>query len=489
MTHTKLDTLLKAIQPVSVSGTCPQPIQGLALDSRQVGEGFIFVATHGTQHDGLTFVDEAIRRGACVIVSDREAARGSRVCHVRVADTREAASRLAAAFHGYPSRSLLMAGVTGTNGKTTTTYLIRDILDAAGRKPGMLGTVEYRMGERTIPAQRTTPDAAELQMRLAQMVHAGCQSAVMEVSSHALDQKRALTVGFDVAIFTNLTRDHLDYHGTMESYFEAKRRLFTETAEAKPNSTAVVNVDDDWGRRLLQSSILQSRTIKVGIETSADVMASQIQPGPDGTAFRVQTPWGPAAIKTALIGRYNVYNSLYALAAMGACGIPLETISQALAAATGAPGRLERVESGRGFHVFVDYAHSDAALETVLQTLRPLALRRLIVVFGCGGNRDRSKRPAMGAIAARLADLTFITSDNPRKEDPDTIIDEICAGIPAGSNVHTIADRPTAVQTAIQAAGDGDIVLIAGKGHERVQELENTIIPMDDRVLIKKALH
>lgn len=488
MTPIKFDTLIKAIQPLSVTGTCTHPIQGLALDSRNVGDGFLFIATHGTHQDGWSYVEEAIRRGATVIVSDHDAARGSRVCHVKVADTRDAAARLAAAFHGHPSRSLLTIGVTGTNGKTTTAYLIRDILEAAGRNPGMLGTVEYCIGDRTIPAQRTTPDAIHLQAMLAQMGHSGCHSAIMEVSSHALDQKRAFTVGFDAAIFTNLTRDHLDYHGTLEKYFEAKLRLFTETAEPKTNAAAIVNVDDEWGRRLLGHKIIQSRTITIGLDQPADVMATQIQPGPEGTAFRVQTPWGSLALQTTLIGRFNVYNCLSALAAMGACGIPLSTIAHSLSSSTGAPGRLEKVETGRGFHVLIDYAHSDAALDNVLQTLRPLAQGRVIVVFGCGGNRDRTKRPIMGAIATQLADMTFITSDNPRKEDPEAIIREICAGIPPGARFQTIADRPAAIQAAIQYARPSDIVLIAGKGHERAQELANTIIPMDDRTLVRKAL-
>jgi UDP-N-acetylmuramoyl-L-alanyl-D-glutamate--2,6-diaminopimelate ligase len=378
--------------------------------------------------------------------------------------------------------------VTGTNGKTTTAYLIRDILEACGRKPGMLGTVEYSVAGRSIPAKRTTPDAVQLQDLLAQMVHAGCKSAVMEVSSHALDQKRPFTVGFDAAIFTNLSRDHLDYHVSMEKYFEAKRRLFTETGEPKDNSVAVINIDDEWGRRILETPVAQPRIIRFGIEQRADVMASHIKPGPEGTSFFVESPWGSVTLQTSLIGRFNVYNSLGALASMGACGIPLETIASSLASSTGAPGRLERVATDRGFHVFVDYAHSDAALDNVLQTLRPLTRKRLIVVFGCGGNRDRSKRPIMGEVATRLSDMTFITSDNPRKEDPDSIIQEICAGIRTGAHYETLSDRPSAVQAAINFAADGDIVLIAGKGHERVQELTNTIISMDDRDLVRRAL-
>lgn len=488
MSPLKLDALLKTITVTSLHGHATIPINGIALDSRQVAEGFLFIATHGSQQDGTSYVDDAIRRGATAILSSREAVRGLRVPQVQVPDTREAAARLAAAFHHHPARTLRTVGITGTNGKTTTSYLVRDVLDAAGLNPGLLGTVQYKIGERGVPASRTTPDAVQIQSWLAQMRQAGCRSAALEVSSHALDQKRTFSIGFDVAVFTNMTRDHLDYHGDMERYFEAKRRLFSESAENKPDAAAVINVDDAWGRRLADMPLIQSRLLCVGIDTAADVSAHEVQQGPDGARFILRSPWGSEPVHTALIGRHNVYNLLCAAAATGALGLPLRTIVQTLSSSTGAPGRLERVETGRGFHAFVDYAHSDAALENVLQALRPLARNKLIVVFGCGGNRDTGKRPAMGRIATHLADITIVTSDNPRREDPEAIIRDIQAGIDPAAAYRCITDRPTAVAEAVKLARDGDIVLVAGKGHEQYQELANTTVSMDDRELIRKAL-
>lgn len=481
----KLRTILKSLADPLVSGTDEVEIDGVACDSRQIRPGYLFAAVSGNQQDGWKYVDEAINRGAVAVVSEHAENLRRNITQVQVRDSRLAAATVASTFYGNPSARLHVTGITGTNGKTTTSYMIRDIMRADGRNPGLIGTIEYAIGARSIPATRTTPDAMHLQSLLAQMAGAGCQSAVMEVSSHSLAQKRVHGVEFDVAVFTNLTRDHLDYHGTMEGYFEAKLELFKRLDGQSKQGVAVINVDDPWGNRLAGMDWLRAHVLTCGFGREAMVRAGNVEMSAGGSEFSVWTTWGEVRIRTPLPGRHNVYNAVQAVAACGAAGVELDLMADALRRLSQVPGRLERVG---GRNVFVDYAHTDDALENALRTLREITGRRLIVVFGCGGNRDRTKRPAMGAVAAKLADFTILTSDNPRKETPISIIEDILKGYGRKDNVEVIEDRSEAIRKALSMARKDDTVLVAGKGHETYQELANTTIPFDDRKVVEKWL-
>jgi UDP-N-acetylmuramoyl-L-alanyl-D-glutamate--2,6-diaminopimelate ligase len=484
----KLDALLSDIRAISATGPRDSDVRGVVCDSRQVAQGFLFVAIPGQDKNGGDFIHDAIDRGAVAIVADRNARIGSQdICLIRVADARLALAQISCTFHGNPSAKMKMIGLTGTNGKTTTSYMIRNILRNHGDRPGLIGTIEYEMGERVIPARRTTPEAPVLQSMLAQMANSGCGSVVMEVSSHSLDQKRVFGIDYDVAVFTNLTRDHLDYHETMEKYFEAKSLLFQSLGKGSKHATAVLNTDDQWGRKLSQMS-LQADILTYGLASDAAVRAENIELTSAGTSFKAVTPWGTSAVKTRLLGRFNVYNSLAAIAACASSGIQLDAIARALAEMVSVSGRLEEIKTDKGFHVFVDYAHTDDALENVLQTLREMPRRRIILVFGCGGNRDKTKRPLMGKVAAQLADFSFITSDNPRKEVPASIIAEIRAGFGDAANFDCVEDRAEAIRKALAMAQKDDIVLVAGKGHESFQEFANTTIAFDDRQVVKRYL-
>lgn len=484
----KLEKIAQALRPLSVSGPVDIEIRGMAYDSRQVRQGFLFVALRGEHHDGASFVDDAVSRGALAIVSQRADVYRKETTCIRVADARQAVAEAASLFYGHPSARLQVVGITGTNGKTTAAYLVHEVLAAAKRSPGLIGTVEYRVGNRVIPAGRTTPQAVDLQALLDQMVQAESQSVVMEVSSHSLDQKRVWGIDFDVAVFTNLTHDHLDYHKNMDQYFEAKKLLFTWLGGGGKKACAVINVDDPWGRRLVQAPGTRARVITYGTTGDAGVRAADIQLTGRGSTFRVVTPWGAAAVCLGLLGRYNVSNALAAIAACGALGIDLNLAAQTVGVVRSIPGRLEEIPAGNGVRVFVDYAHTDDALANVLRTLREITGRRLIVVFGCGGNRDSAKRPTMGAVAAELADFSILTSDNPRKESPGSIITQIRQGFEGRSNFEVIEEREAAIRKALSVAGPGDVVLVAGKGHETFQEFANTVIPFDDREVVRRIL-
>jgi len=485
----KLDNLIRLIEARVVGSGADVEATGVTCDSRHVRPGYVFVAVHGSAGDGWNYADDAVQRGAVCVVSEHPSRQRRGALHVQVPDARAALAALAAAIHGWPASGLTVVGVTGTNGKTTTAYLLQSVFESTGKPCGLIGTVEYRIGERIIPASRTTPDAASLQGMLAQMRTAGCQAAVMEVSSHALDQRRVDSVAFDAAVFTNLTQDHLDYHGTMEAYFAAKQQLFLELGQSgKTGARAVINCDDSWGRRLWELPALRDRRIGFGLKAGADVVAESVRLSAEGSSFLAVTPWGRVSLRLRLKGRFNVYNALGALAAAGAMGIPLAAAAEAVENVTAVPGRLEPFTSARGFTVFVDYAHTDDALRNVLTTLRELDPRRLIAVFGCGGNRDRGKRPLMGRVASELADFTVLTSDNPRREAPDAILGEIAAGFADRGRCVLIEDRAQAIRHALAMAGEGDIVLVAGKGHERFQELANTTVPFDDRVVVRRLL-
>jgi UDP-N-acetylmuramoyl-L-alanyl-D-glutamate--2,6-diaminopimelate ligase len=484
----KLSELLKHVTHGEVRGPVDRIVAGIAYDSRRVKPETLFVAIPGGRHDGLEFAEEALRRGAGVVVSPHARLAVRDATHVQVADARRALAEAADAFYRHPSGRLMIAGVTGTNGKTTTTFLLRDMLAAAGRAPGLVGTVCYEVGGRVIPADRTTPEASDLQAMFDQMLQAGCSSVVMEVSSHALAQERVHGIDFDVAIFTNLTRDHLDYHKTMEQYFEAKRRLFMGLGQGAKQAVAVINHDDPWGRRLAEAAELKARVITFGLEPGADVGVESLALDGHGGRFRIKSPWGAAELRTPLLGRYNVSNALGAYVAGRALGLEEGVVQAALARRASVPGRLEEVPTGRGWRVLVDYAHTDDALSNVLRTVRPLVRGRLIVVFGCGGDRDPSKRPLMGRVAGTLADRVILTSDNPRREEPRAIIEQILAGIQDRGRCEVVEDRAQAIAAALDEARDGDLVLIAGKGHENTQEFASTIIPFDDRQVARQLL-
>jgi UDP-N-acetylmuramoyl-L-alanyl-D-glutamate--2,6-diaminopimelate ligase len=483
----ELDRLIDAVDAVKVTGRRDKDIASVVFDSRQVRASALFAALPGVNADGRTFVEDAVGRGAVAILSEAEHAPHANVCYVQVRNVRRALAAMACAFYGHPSRKLKTVGITGTNGKTTSAYFTRDVLAAGDLKPGLIGTVQYEIGRRVIPADRTTPESVTLQGILAQMADAGCRSAVMEVSSHALVQDRVHGIDFHVAVFTNLTRDHLDYHGTVDAYFEAKARLFRELAPG-PGRYAVLNTDDARGREVAQMPEVRDRRITFGLTPGVDVCAEGVRLEPGGSAYRARTPWGEAEIRLRLPGRYNVMNSLAALAAGGALGVDLHKAAAAVGALACVPGRLEEVPTNRGFQVFVDYAHTDDALANVLQAVRELVRHRLILVFGCGGNRDRTKRPAMGWIASRMADYTIVTSDNPRKEEPARIIGEIVAGMEPGARFEAVEERRTAIARALALAAPGDVVLVAGKGHETFQQFANTAVPFDDRQVVRELL-
>src|SRR5438309_2510018 len=484
----QLKILARAISPRRIIGTLDREVESIAYDSRRVQRNGLFVAIRGEKSDGHQFLDQAIEKGAGVIVAEREIVSPRATC-LLVDHTRPALADLATAFYGAPDRKLKLAGVTGTNGKTTTTFLIKHICEKAGLRSGLVGTVQYEIGERVIPATRTTPEALDVQELLAQIVNAGCRAAAVEVSSHALAQERTRGIEWDVAVFTNLTQDHLDYHGTMENYFEAKAKLFKQLQlqGKKKKSVAIINIDDRYGRRLLEKIDKKVSVVTFGMGALADFRASNYRMEFGGTSYQLDARGKSYHIRVLLIGRFNVANSLAALAAANALGVGLREAVISLAKSPQVPGRLEMVPAKRQFQVFVDYAHTPDALLNVLKTLRELGPRRLIVVFGCGGNRDREKRPLMGQVVDQNADYAVITSDNPRKEDPDKIIAEIEKGF-RGNHFEKITDRASAISRAIEIAQPRDIVLIAGKGHENYQEFSDHTVPFEDIQVARRAL-
>jgi UDP-N-acetylmuramoyl-L-alanyl-D-glutamate--2,6-diaminopimelate ligase len=466
-----------------IAATAPGSLEvaGVQCDSRRLRPGELFVAVRGTDDDGLRYVPGAVSRGAAAVVAETPPPAGAGPW-IQVRDARRAAARLACAFHGHPSRHLAVHGVTGTNGKTTVCWLTHDMLRAGGRRPGMLTTVLVAYGDREIKASRTTPDACELQALFASMRGAGCDSVTMEVSSHAIDQQRIGGIRFASMAFTNLSRDHLDYHHDLETYFRAKERAFVQLAAENPGAPAVLNTDDAYGRRLIES--LPARGLSVvtyGFDPSAEVRAADVRPSAEGTLFTLVAPAGRAAVRARLLGRYNVANMLCAAAVALRAGVPFERVAGVIEASEPRWGRLEVVPVPLPVTVFVDYAHTDDALDKALAALREITRGRLIAVFGCGGNRDRTKRPVMGRVAAQRADHVIVTSDNPRKEDPQAIIAEILAGIPPGREVTTQPDRREAILAALRLGRGGDVILIAGKGHETTQEFAGRSIPFDDR--------
>jgi UDP-N-acetylmuramoyl-L-alanyl-D-glutamate--2,6-diaminopimelate ligase len=484
----QLKTLAAAIAVRQVIGTLNRPVESIAYDSRRVQRNGLFVALRGGKSDGHEFIGQAIEKGASVIVAEREEKYPRATCLV-VENSRTALADLSRVFYGRPGDRLRMAAVTGTNGKTTTTFLIKHICEKAGLRCGLIGTVRYEIGERVLPAIRTTPESLDLQELLAQIVNAGCRAAAMEVSSHALAQDRTRGLEWDVAVFTNLTQDHLDFHGTMESYFDSKTKLFTQLGnqEKKRKSIAIVNIDDRYGEQLLDKIDKRVGVVTYGMGVRADFRASNYRVEFSGTSYQLDARGKSYLVRVPLIGRFNVANSVAALAAANALGINLRDAVLSLGKSPQVPGRLEIIPAKRQFQVFVDYAHTPDALRNVLKTLHELGPHRLIVVFGCGGDRDRQKRPLMGEIVDRHADHAIITSDNPRKEDPGAIIAEIEKGF-RSTHYEKIVDRMAAIGRAIALAQPRDIVLIAGKGHENYQEFADHTVPFDDIQVARRAI-
>jgi len=494
----RLDGLIAAAPAGEAAGV---EITGLAYDSRAVAPGDLFFCVSGFRSDGHRFAAEAVRAGAAALVVERPL--GLRVPEVVVESVRAAMAPIAARFYGEPARELRVVGVTGTNGKTTTAYLLRALLQAGGLQCGLLGTVKSVIGGRERPVARTTPEAIDLQADLRAMLDGGDRACAIEVSSHALELGRADAIPFAAAVFTNISRDHLDFHASMEDYFRAKRRLFVPAGGAAP-AVSVINVGDPYGRRLA-AELEGVRTFAV--EAPADFSATDVRCGFDGCHFTLVTPEGRREMALPMPGRFNVANALGALAAAHALVGELDLLAAALERGVHVPGRFEPVEEGQEFAVLVDYAHTPDSLENVLRAARELAEHdgeegRVLCVFGAGGDRDRGKRPLMGEIAARLADLVFVTSDNPRSEDPGRIIGEILDGV-AGSGgeprasrgagpraqVRSLADRRAAIEEAIAAARRGDVVVIAGKGHEQGQEFAaGHKLPFDDVAVAAAAL-
>ncbi|HZH24115.1 MAG TPA: UDP-N-acetylmuramoyl-L-alanyl-D-glutamate--2,6-diaminopimelate ligase [Solirubrobacteraceae bacterium] len=456
-------------------------VVALAYDNRAVTPGTLFFCVPGFTRDGHDFAADAVARGASALVVARPLGLG--VPELLVDDVRAAMARAATCMHGDPTAELAVVGITGTSGKTTTTHLVRHLLESAGWQCALLGGVTAVIGGERRAAVRTTPEAIDLQAGFRAMLDAGDRACAMEVSSHALELRRVDGVRFAVAAFTNLSQDHLDFHPDMERYFAAKRRLFTELDVGR----ALVVIDDAWGRRLAGEL---DGAVTVSLEQPADWQAVQHCSGLGGNAFTVRSPAGEAAVQLPLRGRFNAANALVALAAGDALGLELAQMAAALRTVVAVPGRVEAVEEGQGFALLVDYAHKPGALEKVLASARELASGRVIVVFGAGGDRDRAKRPVMGAIAARLADHVIVTSDNPRSEPPGAIIDEILAGVPAGAlHVEHEPDRRAAIARAVALAASGDVVLIAGKGHEQGQEhADGRTEPFDDVEEARAAL-
>jgi UDP-N-acetylmuramoyl-L-alanyl-D-glutamate--2,6-diaminopimelate ligase len=460
---------------------------GVAYDSRTVVPGQVFVALKGLRDDGAAYAAQAVAAGAVAVVSEQASPADTAVPWIVVTDARLALARLAAEYFEHPSRQMPVVGVTGTNGKTTTAYLLAAIFEAAGLRCGMMGTVEYRIGATTIPATRTTPEAPDVQALLRRMRAASCGACVMEVSSHALALRRVDAIQFAAAVFTNLTRDHLDFHGSMEDYFLAKRRLFDMLP---PDAPSLVNIDDPRGAVLMD---VASRPVSYGIAKPA-----QVSPGPltlslDGLSFDVRCDRGTVHVRSRLVGKANVYNILAAVGVSAELGLPLSAIEAGLEALPGVPGRFEVVSSSADdITVVVDYAHTDDALRNLLETARPMA-RRVVTVFGAGGNRDRTKRPLMGMVAARMSDVVVITSDNPRNEDPARIIEEVMRGAEPEIRqrpvtVTAVVDRADAIHGAVRGAAAGDLVLLVGKGHEKYQEIDGVSHAFDDVEIARAAL-
>jgi UDP-N-acetylmuramoyl-L-alanyl-D-glutamate--2,6-diaminopimelate ligase len=480
--------LLKNAEILAQSGN--PLVTGVEYDSRRVKRGCVFIAMKGEASDGNRFIDQAISSGAVATITDSDRTPAN-VAWARVANGRRALAIVSANFYQRPSEKLAITGITGTNGKSTTAFVIESVLQAAGRKTTLVGTIEYHVAGKILPSPHTTPESLDLQRLFRDAVNVGATEAVMEVSSHALAQERTFGISFDVAVFTNLTRDHLDYHKTMDEYFAAKRILF-EGSGTKPPGVAVINTDDEYGRELVKVCKQRgSHVITYGI-SKADFHSAKVEITPKGTSFQMITPDDTIPVNSHLIGRVNVYNILGAGAAAHARGCSSEAIASGITGLARVPGRFERVDCGQSFTVVVDYAHTDDALRNLTALAREFVKStsgRVITLFGCGGDRDRKKRPLMGEAAGRASDFVVLTSDNPRSEDPLAIINDAVVGLQRTGTKYVIeADRQPAIRIALEEARSGDIVLLAGKGHEKEQVLAKGPVAFDDVQVAAEAL-
>lgn len=471
-----LETLLKELDVHLTRKELLLPVSGISCHSKQVRPGDLFVAVKGATADGKAYIPEAMARGAKVIVSEEDFPSDPRIVKVIVKDSRKAIALISHHFYGRPSEKLRLIGITGTNGKTTVAYLTESCLREGGYSVGVIGTISHRMGERVLPAQNTTPGPTELQFLLSQMVQSQTRYAVMEVSSHALDQKRVEGIRFQIALFTNLGHDHLDYHKTQEDYFLAKRRLF-ESLDRE--AVAILNADSPYSARIRE--VTSSRCLTYGLHNKADFSVAALEISQEGLAFEAVTPGGRFPVHSSFMGTHNVYNLLGAIAIGFSEEIPFSTLQEGIFRLKEVPGRLERIEAGQPFHLFVDFAHTEEALREVLLSLRSFTRGRLLVVFGCGGDRDRLKRPRMAETVANFSDWAMVTSDNPRTEDPRKILQEIAAGFPSSFSYLLEEDRAKAIERTLLLARAGDTVLIAGKGHEAYQIFRERTAPFDDR--------
>ncbi|HEU4685428.1 MAG TPA: UDP-N-acetylmuramoyl-L-alanyl-D-glutamate--2,6-diaminopimelate ligase [Nitrospira sp.] len=488
-----LSSLEGRVEILERRGNMAQRILAITDDSRTATTGGLFVAVKGERVDGHTFVKQAMQSGAAAVVSQAPVVTGS-LPFARVADSRKALGILGSRFHGDPSAHMLMVGVTGTNGKTTSTYLCKAMLEGMGRGVGLIGTVSYQIGQEVVPASHTTPGALELQHLLARMARAQLNTVVMEVSSHALALDRTAGCDYDVALFTNLTQDHLDFHRTMEEYFEAKRRLFTELGtDRKTGQRAIINMDDPSAERM--RSACRVPVWGYAVHGKAEIKAENVKLMLGGTSFTAATPAGTMKIESHLVGEHNVYNLLGAIGVALHAGAAPNQVRESIGRVQNVPGRFERVAAGQDFTVVVDYAHTEDALLRLLTAAQALKTNRIITVFGCGGDRDKGKRPKMGRAAVEHSDVVILTSDNPRTEDPMAILRDVEAGVrevlgrKGPVEYHLIADRREAIRTAVRLARPGDMVLIAGKGHEDYQIIGTTKIHFDDREVAREAIH
>ncbi len=469
--------LFRKISPVFLRGE-DKEILGLSDDSREISPGWVFVARRGTTVDGHNFIPQALLQGAAGIVAERNLDLPAEVAFAQVEDTNRVLGELAAAFYGYPQRELTLVGITGTNGKTSVSWFLRQLLEQTGIPTGLLGTIRYVLGERSLKARETTPSILKTMSYLAEMKQAGLTHAVLEVSSHALDQGRVEGLTFQVAAFTNLSRDHLDYHGSLEAYFEAKTRLFTRYL--KTRGQAVINTLNPWGRRLAMG--LKVPVTKVGEDPSGEILART----PEGLVFCLRSGGETRQVATRVFGDFQLENLLLTAGCALALGLSFSEVAEKLSTLSAPPGRLELVATYGGALVFVDYAHTPEALRRALLSLKPYVRKRLLVLFGCGGNRDQGKRPQMGRVAEELADLVILTSDNPRFEDPEAIIADIAKGLSTKALIKP--DRREALAIALEQLSPGDVLLVAGKGHEDYQEIRGQRYPFSDQEIIREIL-
>ena len=482
-----LKTLIKNLPLKEISGEKDIKIQAISTDSRRTTPNTLFFALSGLQTDGNLHIDEAIDRGACAVVSEKKSSIHGHVTFIQVEEIRGVLAEVSRRFYQNPEQDIELIGITGTNGKTTVAFLLKHLLEHSGNNVGMLGTVQYYLGQRTLPAYRTTPESVDIYSMLAQMREVKCREVVMEVSSHGIEQQRVSGLKFRVAVFLNLTRDHIEYHHSMEEYFNVKCQLFNGDTGCLP-SVAVVNIDDPYGRRLREQIGEELHVLSFGESGDADIHATDIKLSDKGSHFTLHWPNGSEAMSTGLLGHYNLNNVLAAFAVIYAMEHDPATYATRLLNFSGVPGRMERVEGNQRFNVLVDYAHTDDALKNALSMLRNVTKGRLLVVFGCGGNRDREKRPMMTRAVMEHADFAWATSDNPRNESQETIFADMKSGVTDFDHIHFIENRRHAIDLAIESAKPNDCVLIAGKGHETFQIIRDSVVPFDDRQVALELL-